>query len=457
MISPLSSMKVMDEITSSAVDYKKATQVSWGYWLVANLSIAVAISAIFAALDQQEVAAPKITSVPKGELPCYLDSVPRYSTVMSEEQDEHRNTIRHGQKVLIRPCPGMDAAVPCPTPGNCQDGKLMECSHKSFEVSPDDSECILSTHAKETVDLWKRTLMDRTIQEICRTGTLPTDPLPVFDYQELQLLYPDTLATNPLDQLVLQSESATQREDGRYYIGLPDATVVQLPLSCRMSQSLSTSFKAFRNAMGNLTWMSFKYMGMFTWNLARAYPCSSLISLVVALLMYTARTMAERRRRLIRDVATMRDKAFQKLQEQSKEAHAILHLRDAIVDELVGHADILSGGHKQREYWNKQVWPRVKPQLEQDNRVRKTQRVDASNKNAAPRVYWQWVAAVSTTPWPQTQTRRACYRRPHHALARLAEERQKHKRSDADDENIRGATLSSNAIGGSLYGPYTGC
>ena len=40
----------------------------------------------------------------------------------------------------------------------------------------------------------------------------------------------------------------------------------------------------------------------------------------------------------------------------------------------------------------------------------------------------------------------------HHALAKLAEERQRHKRSNANDKIIGGATLSGNAIGGSLYG-----
>ena len=36
----------------------------------------------------------------------------------------------------------------------------------------------------------------------------------------------------------------------------------------------------------------------------------------------------------------------------------------------------------------------------------------------------------------------------HHALAKLAEEGQRHKRSDAHDENIRGVTLLANANGG---------
>jgi hypothetical protein len=44
---------------------------------------------------------------------------------------------------------------------------------------------------------------------------------------------------------------------------------------------------------------------------------------------------------------------------------------------------------KQRMYIQKQVWPRVVPDLLQDNRVRKSTKVMEGN----PRDVWQWVAA----------------------------------------------------------------
>ena len=130
--------------------------------------------------------------------------------------------------------------------------------------------------------------------------------------------------------------------------------------------------------------------------MARAYPLTSLILLFSIVGVRKARSSQTRRMALVKDVAKMRFLIYEKLQEQSDAAHAVLHVRDDIFGILTAENenDILNDARKQREYWIDEVWPQVTAYICQDSRIKKTQRRELGGERQD---YWHWVADKSTT------------------------------------------------------------
>jgi hypothetical protein len=247
---------------------------------------------------------------------------------------------------------------------------------------------------QEIVALWMAALEERTIADLCVAGGSHAE-LPLFEYQKLQLLYPSTLAIHPLDKTVMQTAFATHEEQGRWFIGLPDDHTIILPLRCRMAHSISKLLKTILAWIGLLCWKSVTASTRLMWSMMSSYPLISFIGLLTVLGVRQVQSFQKHRINLVKDVAKMRDMAFDRLQDDADTAHAVLHLRDDIVATLTAHDNFLNGfANQQRHYWITSVWPKVIPQLQQDNRIKKTQRVELGGKR---RDYWQWVAASRST------------------------------------------------------------
>lgn len=179
----------------------------------------------------------------------------------------------------------------------------------------------------------------------------------------------------------------------RYFVGLPDNYALRLPFRCRVGDYVRATIKSALRSVGNLSWTFVSYASRLVWAFTSAYPLISLILFLGVLLVHQVQAFQKRRAQLVRDVATMRDNAFMYLMDHSDAAHAVLHLPDGLVADLVADQDVLQGARRQRQYWNTQVWPRVVPQLIPDNRVKKSQRIEAGTGKR--RDYWQWVAATA--------------------------------------------------------------
>lgn len=389
----------VDDYPSADIPKKKYGGRSCVVWMIVIVALALGISAMFAhdhaakkrspvTVVTTKMSSPSSTAL---EVPCFFDSEPRYTTIEEEEVGEDGERTMTTRRVLLRPCQGADNASPCPTHAVCQDGKLVECTDKSFEIDPLGAGCELTSATMDVVALWASVLEERSIQELCasQSSSGSTTALPVFDYKELQLLYPDTLATHPLDIQILSTHFLVEHEDGRYFIGLPDGHALVLPFRCRAVAFVSATTKWTLALFGDITWTIARYTTKFLWSLTSAYPLVTLILCLIVFIVRKVLLFQEHRAKLARDVPTMRDKAFGELQENSDVAHAALHLRDALVAELTAHDNMIHV-KRQRQYWIEQVWPRVVPQLYQDNRIKKTQRVEAGTGKR--RDYYQWVA-----------------------------------------------------------------
>ncbi len=360
-------------------------QPSFLPWLFFVVAMALMIS-VFYADDPSKSPIIIIESNNKAiDVPCFQDSEPRY--LETQEGEEVR-------RELIQPCATVESIATCPSLAFCQDGKLLHCTHKGFQVDPTATKCELTPAILlDTVALWMTALEESTIADFCIAGGSHAE-LPLFDYQKLQLTYPITLATHPLDNAVMQTAFAVQESDGRLFIGLPDDHLVTIPLRCRFAHSFRKFLKVSLEWIGLFCWKLIAVCTKVAWSMMSAYPLMSLIGLITMAIVHEARSFQKRRIHLVKDVARMRDMAFDKLQDQSDTAHALLHLRDDIVATLTADQDVLQGARQQRQHWITEVWPRVVPQLQQDNRIKKTQRVEVGGKR---RDYWQWVAAKSAS------------------------------------------------------------
>lgn len=310
----------------------------------------------------------------------------------------HDSLSRYVDGELLSPCPN-GHATKCPEHGFCKDGILVECPHSSFQKDAHGKNCELTPRAVESMEKLRKKLEQLTIEEICNGDGTNFDlgQLPLFDYKALQLADPQNLAAGRLDHIVLMEEFSVESQDGSLFVGLENGHTISLPMECHLRRGL----RAGLNAIGNLIMGMIRYVWKMIWSTIQAYPLFSFLGFLLLVLIQRMRSFQQKRTQLIMDVALMRDLAFAKLQEDPNTAHAALHIRDEIVSDVVITSAHDRWNGTKRLYWNTQVWPRVIPQIQQDNRIRKTQRVSANNNNngtttpsPVPREYWQWVASV---------------------------------------------------------------
>jgi hypothetical protein len=190
------------------------------------------------------------------------------------------------------------------------------------------------------------------------------------------------LATNPLEMSILENEFITEHRDDGLYIGLSEDYPLRVPLWCRVTKFVKGALGFF----GSLFVVWFHSLLSVMYACLSAYPIFSLVGLVVLLIVKRGRDYRAYRSKLVRDIAQVRLMTYELLQENSSQAHVALHIRDEIA--MTRYPD----SKLERQYLIKDVWPRVVPDFQQDNRVRKSKKVIEGK----PRDVWQWVAAAST-------------------------------------------------------------
>eukprot|EP00934_Nitzschia_sp_Nitz4_P003303 Nitzschia sp. Nitz4//scaffold116_size91068//82447//84525//NITZ4_004970-RA/size91068-processed-gene-0.36-mRNA-1//1//CDS//3329533614//3293//frame0 len=286
--------------------------------------------------------------------------------------------------VTVNPCLGQPN-IPCPMHGYCRDGALITCPSQFYqkdEVHKD--RCEWTSATKEAVEQLESLLHRVSVGSICRGGGgILDDDLPSFEYQQL-LSHPNSNDLMRLDVDILeQSFEVEADEQGRLLVGLVDGTLLSLPLECRLRRGFQVLLQAVGGGMEAFARRCFH----FSWATMRAYPLASILSLLAILTVQYMRFVQHKRSQLILDVAKMRDLVFSKLMDEPNTNHAALHIRDEIVTDVFAVQDT-----RTRAYWNDEVWSRVIPQIQQDHRIRKTQKVQAPQ--GLRRDYWQWVASV---------------------------------------------------------------
>jgi hypothetical protein len=280
----------------------------------------------------------------------------------------------------VVPSCNKEDGVACPTWGVCETGQIVGCSSTYYQVSDNKDGCVLTDESKDALSSLQEVLEEWSAREQCRSGAFETRPL--FKYSELQLAKPTELASDRLDPNVLQAEFIVERRQDGLYVGLSDEHNLKLPFSCGAGESI----KKMLGRCGNLLMLAFHGLVSMAWSCFSAYPLISLVGLLVVLIVKRGRDYRAYRSKLVREIAQVRQMAYELLQEVSSESHVALHVRDDIAMTLYPESK------SRREHLIKDVWPRVVPDFQQDNRIRKSTRMIEGK----PRDVWQWVAVSST-------------------------------------------------------------
>lgn len=273
--------------------------------------------------------------------------------------------------------------IPCP--GRCADGHLLFCQEKYLTTALDGSRCVLSVSSNETLAQVESLLTNWTTQSFCDLAGVEfarkRSKAPVFPLTKV-------IENIQVDKAILDLSSdfvVEQEEDGEYFVGLSDEyadTKFVIPTVCWLS--LLTVDFAFA-AAGRCLGMVISTLST-VFRIGVAYPTVSLVCLVVLLvIIYTRRREALQKKMLV-DVANIRQLAYKHMMEETQE-HVVLHLRDGIAMDL--HPTSKSA----RSYVILKVWPRVVADVRLDNRIRKTSR----KFGGKPRDIWQWVATPSSS------------------------------------------------------------
>jgi hypothetical protein len=278
---------------------------------------------------------------------------------------------------------GENAAV-CPADAICEFGRLVSCSLGHYEVSQSGEMCVLTQQTNESIATLQSLLVDWTVKDQC--GDSPSEPYPLFDYSKLQLVKPLELSPERLSLALVQQQFVVELQDDGIWVGLPDDHSLSYSPGCRMSRFLKFSLSWCGSQM-----VAFAHrVAKLVWTCLSAYPLTSLIGLILVLAAHRRRSYLAHRSRVLRDIAHLRQLAYEYLQDVPNQAHVVLHIRDEIAMSLYPDSKA------KRAYIIKQVWPRVVPDVQLDNRIRKTTRIVDGN----PQDVWQWVAVRTRNATP---------------------------------------------------------
>lgn len=275
--------------------------------------------------------------------------------------------------------------IPCPDQGNCRGGQLHYCLGRYLQVASDGSKCVLDEASNLTIAKVEVIVTNWTIQHFCSFDGVE------FAHKSKNkagCVFPLTKVTDEVDvdKLLLWRSKIFEIElvDDDVFIGLSDDyvdTKLSIPTTCwvglfaveTLSTLASTTFYTTVQVISALCSVTF------------AYPLASLICLVILLVIIWTRRLRESRKKLIVDVANVREVAYERLRSDSLE-HIVLHLRDGIA------MDLYPTSKADRSHLILKVWPRVVADVRLDNRVLKTNRMVGGK----PRDVWQWVAPPSS-------------------------------------------------------------
>ncbi|KAI2502555.1 hypothetical protein MHU86_11902 [Fragilaria crotonensis] len=275
--------------------------------------------------------------------------------------------------------------IPCPDQGNCRGGQLHYCRGRYLQVASDGSKCVLDEASNLTIAKVEAIVANWTIQHFCSFDGVE------FAHKSKNkagCIFPLTKVTDEVDvdKLLLWRSKIFEIElvDDDVFIGLSDDyvdTKLSIPTTCwvglfaveTLSTLASTTFYTTVQVISALCSVTF------------AYPLASLICLVILLVIIWTRHLRESRKKLIVDVANVREVAYERLRSDSLE-HVVLHLRDGIA------MDLYPTSKADRSHVILKVWPRVVADVRLDNRVLKTNRMVGGK----PRDVWKWVAPPSS-------------------------------------------------------------
>eukprot|EP00980_Cylindrotheca_fusiformis_P004172 scaffold909_cov135-Cylindrotheca_fusiformis.AAC.29 len=306
-----------------------------------------------------------LDTTPAVSTPCYID-----------------NVAFGDSGIIINSCAESEG-VPCPDGGSCKDGKLVGCPSKHYEFSEKKDTCLLTSTSMDSVTAIQDILKKWTLKQGCH---LAATEYPMFAYKEIQLTDPLLFAIEPLEPSILESRFRTERRDGSLYIGLPSDMKLSLPFHCQLVSTL----KVILGGFGSVCIAGIHFLFAMLVESFMAYPLATTIGVVVIYVLHRILKYRAYRKQLANDVDEIRRLAYEYLEESPGESHLVLHVRDHIVMKLFPKS--------QRQYLISDVWPRVIPDFNCDNRVRKSTRV----VQGQPRDAWQWVAAVSAKKKPNS-------------------------------------------------------
>lgn len=290
------------------------------------------------------------------------------------------------QAAALFKCDQSKGILPCPQGGVCSRGQLKSCIDPRMAVAETLDRCVLSAETNETLAKVEALLSEWTIEQTCSlTGAAhpinnPDSRAPFFDVslvqEQIDVSY-DILALS--DSFTLVSGS------GESLIGLTDDYVdskLIVPFWCYCGL---LAFASLETILGMVLYVATLVTEVF-WNMTVAFPLVSVSLFLILWIAYAIRKKRKERTQLRLQVATVRDLTYDKLYEDRKVDHFVVHLRDGVA------MDMHPTSKTKRSYIINTVWPRVVADVKNDNRVLKSTKM----LMGTPRDVWQWTA--SSTP-----------------------------------------------------------
>lgn len=293
-------------------------------------------------------------------VPCYVD------TYVSESP-----------ATIVEQCIGVADADRVPCPGICQDGVLTECVSGHLEV--DGHLCVRNEAANATVQAMDDLLTKWTYAYLCGNNPYVVREGPMFHYSqlagELELGYDLGLVQASEDKFVAELVGKD------VLIGLKD--LPKTSLWCKFKRVFWTLF----GVVIVTTWSIAHYLILWYMECLEADFWMTIIVSVISggtfFSMRWASTRHENRRRLMMDVANLRNAVCVHLAKLNKAALEE-HVRDDMRSRCATEAE--------RNRLVKVLWPRVQQDLVSDTRIHQS----VTTVNGKVKTVWQWIATEPT-------------------------------------------------------------
>ena len=332
------------------------------------LSLVVAFAASIAFEDPGKWTSNETTPPSHALPPCFLSNPPE-----DEEQALGKCDLSKGR-------------VPCPDGGFCSGGELRSCNEVHHEVSEGRDQCVLSTSANVTLAEVEVLVAGWTVEHFCqiqgcshairREGT----STPFFDLSLIQ-------SKVDVSQSLLSMSDAfvlVSGKGGGVVVGFTDAYVkhtLVIPFWCDFAVMLVSFLDWMIRGMMSALQLATGLVLSFT----ISFPLASAILCLAVWAFYHLDRRRRMRKKLMQDVANVRQLTYEHLMEDVNAEHVVMYLRDEVA------MDLFPTSKAERVYIISKVWPRVVSDVKHDNRVRKS----STLVQGTTRDVWQWTASVT--------------------------------------------------------------